>query len=126
VSFAAVATDGEGRVREIQVKSPTATSSWIWGAFKMPGAILHALHRLWSARQPRDEYIGTLVNAYLAQGGVAVGVRAGRSYVDVGTLNGYREAMALLSAPPVEQGAGRDGPIPIPRRLERLRAAGQV
>jgi dTDP-glucose pyrophosphorylase len=124
--FDAVVTDGEGRVVEIQVKSPAAASNWIWGAFKMPGAILHELHRLWRGRQPRDEYIGTLVNAYIAAGGVARGVRAGRSYVDVGTLHGYREAILLLSGSAMEQGAEPDGPIPIPRRLERLRAAGQI
>ena len=28
---------------------------------------------------------------------ISRGVRAGESYVDVGTLNGYREAMTLLS-----------------------------
>ena len=117
-------TDGEGRVSEIQVKSPQARSNWIWGAFKMPGAVLHALHRLWLQREPRDEYIGTLVNAYIVEGGRAYGVRAGRAYVDVGTLNGYREAMLLLSATPVEQGA--HSAIPIPRRLERLRSAGKL
>jgi dTDP-glucose pyrophosphorylase len=122
--FDAVVTDGEGRVSEIQVKSPHARSNWIWGAFKMPGAVLHALHGLWLARERCDEYIGTLVNAYIAEGGRAYGVRAGRAYVDVGTLNGYREAMLLLSASPVEQGA--DSAIPIPRRLERLRSAGKL
>jgi hypothetical protein len=45
------------------------------------------------------------VNAYLAQGGEAVGVRAGEAYVDVGTLHGYREAIRVLSARPIE-GAG--------------------
>ena len=30
-----------GPVIEIQVKSPTAVSNWIWGAFKMPGGRLH-------------------------------------------------------------------------------------
>ena len=34
-----------------------------------------------------------------AQGGEAVGVRAGERYVDVGTLHGYREAIGLLSSP---------------------------
>jgi glucose-1-phosphate thymidylyltransferase len=95
--FDAVDTDAEGRVREIQVKSTAARSHWIWGAFKMPGAILHALHALWLRRDRCDEYIGTLVNAWLAEGGTAWGVRAGASYVDVGTLNGYREAMRLLA-----------------------------
>ena len=121
--FDAVVADRDGGVLEIQVKSPAARSKWIWGAFKMPGAVLHALHRLWLDRTPPDEYIGTLVNAYLSAGGRACGVRAGRAYVDVGTLNGYREAMMLLASSPIEQGAG--AAIPIPRRLQRLRNAGE-
>lgn len=94
--FDAVVTDDAGRVREIQVKSPRAASSWIWGAFKMPGRVLTALKQLWIARERQDEYIGTLVNAFLAAGGEAWGLRAGEAYVDVGTLNGYRAAMTLL------------------------------
>jgi len=97
--FDSVLTDGDGSVLEIQVKEPTATCKWIWGAFKLNGRVLTELHSLWLARDPRDEYLGTLVNAYLALGGRATGVRAGRSYVDVGTLHGYREANQLLSEP---------------------------
>jgi dTDP-glucose pyrophosphorylase len=96
--FDAVAADRDGRVREIQVKTPGASTRWVWGAFRLPGAILHELHGLWQARERRDEYIGTLVNAYLAQGGEAVAIAAGTAYVDVGTLGGYREAMRLLNA----------------------------
>src|SRR3546814_300376 len=76
--FDAVVTDGDGRVREIQVKRPDARSTWVWGAFKMPGTVLRDLHRLWLERERQDEYIGTLVNAYLAAGGEAWGVRAGQ------------------------------------------------
>jgi glucose-1-phosphate thymidylyltransferase len=94
--FDAVRTDDDGRVLEIEVKQPNAQSSWIWGAFAMPGAVLTDLHALWCERDRRDEYVGTLVNAYLSRGGVAVGVRAGRAYVDVGTLHGYREAIEVL------------------------------
>jgi dTDP-glucose pyrophosphorylase len=94
--FDAVVTDRDGNVQEIQVKRSNATSNWIWGAFKMPGATLRALYRLWQARDRQDEYIGTLVNSYLERGGKARGVRAGESYVDVGTLHGYREAVQLL------------------------------
>jgi dTDP-glucose pyrophosphorylase len=96
--FDAVRTTDEGRVVEIQVKQQNASSNWIWGAFKMPGAILHDLHSLWMERNRRDEYIGTLINAWLARGGSALGIRGGESYVDVGTLTGYREAMNLLSS----------------------------
>jgi dTDP-glucose pyrophosphorylase len=95
--FDAVVTDDRDRVLEIQVKRPDAASGWIWGAFKMPGSVLHELRDLWIARNCRDEYIGTLVNAWIAQGGEAVGVRAGSRYVDVGTLNGWRAALGLFA-----------------------------
>ena len=65
----------------------------------MPGAVLHELHRVVAASgSGQDEFIGTLVNAWLGErGGAAWAVQAGgQSYVDVGTLNGYREAMRLL------------------------------
>jgi tRNA (mo5U34)-methyltransferase len=97
-AFDAVVTDEAGNVQEIQVKHPDAKSNWIWGAFKMPGHVSHELEALWQERGRRDEYIGTLVNAYIQKGGRAVGVRSGEAYVDVGTLHGYREALALLAA----------------------------
>ncbi len=105
--FDAVVCDPDGAVREIQVKQPQPATHWVWGAFKMPGRIFHELRALWLARDRADEYLGTLVNAYLAAGGGAVGVKAGTSYVDVGTLNGYRAALALLSSadqPPNRRG----------------------
>ena len=95
--FDAVVSDTSGRIREIQVKRRDPASHWVWGAFKLSGTVLHELHRLWCEREPHDEYIGTLVNAYLAAGGEAIAVPAGTAYVDVGTLGGYREAMRLLS-----------------------------
>ena len=98
--FDAVVLDAEDRVLEIQVKVREPDSHWIWGAFAMPGVIFHELHQLWIARDREDEYLGSLVNAWLADGGEAVGVRAGERYVDVGTLHGYREAIALLGEAP--------------------------
>jgi glucose-1-phosphate thymidylyltransferase len=96
--FDAVALDANDGVREIRVKQDDPRTRWIWGAFKMPVRIFDELHRLWLTREPRDEYIGTLVNEWLARGGHARGVRRGESYVDVGTLRGYRAAMQLLTA----------------------------
>ncbi len=96
--FDAVVTEDAGWVVEVQVKHPQPRSSWVWGAFKLTGRVLNELHELWSEPGRKDEYVGTLVNAYLARGGRATGVRAGEAYVDVGTLNGYREAISLLSA----------------------------
>jgi dTDP-glucose pyrophosphorylase len=98
--FDAVVTDGQGRIEAIDVKSREARSRWIWGAFKLPRALLAELRVLWDERDRRDEYFGTLVNAYLARGGRAEGVRAGEAYVDVGNLHGYREALRLLAANP--------------------------
>lgn len=96
--FDAVVLDPAGWVREIQVKRSHPATHWIWGAIKLPGAVLHELRRLWHARGRQDEYLGTLVNAWIAEGGVAWGAAAGRSYVDVGTVGGYREASAVLAA----------------------------
>lgn len=107
--FDAVVLDGE-QVREIQVKQPNAASNWIWGAFRMSATGFRDLQLLWKQRGCQDEYFGTLVNAYLAAGGRAIGIKAGDSYVDVGTLNGYRTAMALLSDKPALD--GQTGPAP--------------
>ncbi|HYP14345.1 MAG TPA: sugar phosphate nucleotidyltransferase, partial [Bryobacteraceae bacterium] len=96
--FDAVVTDEVGSVMEIQVKKLEAKTKWVWGAFKLTGTILRELHALWCQPDRRDEYIGTLVNAWLGAGGKAHGVHAGEQYVDVGTLHGYRQAMSLLGA----------------------------
>jgi dTDP-glucose pyrophosphorylase len=99
--FDAVLTRPDGSVVEVRVKRQDAGTSWIWGAFKLSGLALRELHDLWVARAREDEYIGTLVNAWLARGGHAVGVPAGDTYVDVVTLHGYREAIRVLSARPL-------------------------
>ncbi len=102
-AFDAVVTDDTGHVMEIQVKQARPATGWIWGGFKMPGRVLHELYGLWLDRGRADEYIGTLVNAWLANGGEAFGFKAGQAYVDVGTLEGYRAADELLRT-----SAGRD------------------
>jgi glucose-1-phosphate thymidylyltransferase len=94
--FDAVVTNETGDVTEIQVKQQNASSDWIWGAFKLRGHVLRQLHALWCTRTPRDPYLGTLVNAWTANGGRATALRRGSAYVDVGTLHGYREAITLL------------------------------
>ena len=60
--------------------------------------MLHDLHALWLKRDRQDQYIGTLVNAFIQGGRRVYASRGGTSYVDVGTLNGYREAIRLLGA----------------------------
>jgi glucose-1-phosphate thymidylyltransferase len=94
--FDVVLTAPDGRVTAIQTKSAEPGGSWVWGSFKMSGPVYHELHALWQQPDRRDEYFGPLVNAWLAQGGKATGLRGGESYVDVGTLDGYRSAMRIL------------------------------
>ncbi len=103
--FDAVIADERGRVSELRVKQEQPGSNWVWGAFKLTGRILAELHDLWRERGERDEYIGTLVNAWIAQGGEAEGVRAGSAYFDVGTMDGYLEATRVLSASGAEPAA---------------------
>ncbi len=95
--FDAVVLDGAGAVTEILVKAAAPPTGWIWGALRAPGPVYHQLAALWRARDCEDEYLGTLVNAWIAGGGQAAGVKGGASYVDVGTLHGYREALRLLA-----------------------------
>lgn len=113
--FDAVVTDNAGAVREVQVKQVQARSNWIWGAMTMPGHVFHALHALWLAPNRRDEYLGTLINAWLSGGGTASGVRAGSEYIDAGTLAGYRRAIQRLHA---RNGASRNKIRPHPERGE--------
>lgn len=94
--FDAVLTDSKGNVQQIQVKEQKPKTHWIWGAFQAPASAMQRLHSLWRERQRTDEYFGTLVNEHLRRGGSAVAVRAGKSYVDVGTVTGYRKAFAKL------------------------------
>jgi dTDP-glucose pyrophosphorylase len=96
--FDAVVLDEHDRVVEVQVKTPAARSNWIWGAFKLRARVLAELRDVWLEHGGTEHYMGTVVNRWLARGGKARGVRAGTHYVDVGTLHGYREAIALLAA----------------------------
>lgn len=95
--FDAVVTDDKDRIQKIQVKDPDASTQWIWGAFRAPGRIFHELYDFWIDRGRKDEFIGTLVNSWIAHGGCARGTKAGTNYVDVGTLGGYREALSVLA-----------------------------
>lgn len=99
--FDAVVSE-DGLVREIQVKVPKPDSHWVWGAFRMPASTYRALHALWSEPGRADEYMGTLVNEYLRRGGRALAVEAGERYYDIGTLDGYRAAVASLAEPVAE------------------------
>jgi dTDP-glucose pyrophosphorylase len=95
-AFDAVEVDDLRYVREVQVKRADATSNWIWGAVTCSGEAFHALRCLWEARHRADEYLGHLLNAYIAAGNLVRATYAGEHYMDVGTLAGYRNAQEFL------------------------------
>ena len=94
--FDAVVCDELGFVREVQVKRKDAASNWVWGAVTGRGESFHRLKLLWEARHRSDEYLGDLLNAFIAAGNVVRGRACGELYMDVGTLEGYRTAQDYL------------------------------
>ncbi|HLW54344.1 MAG TPA: sugar phosphate nucleotidyltransferase [Candidatus Angelobacter sp.] len=95
-AFDAVVTNDHGYVQKIQVKQKRPDSNWIWGAVTTTGECFYRLKLLWEARHREDEYLGTLLNAYIAAGNLVRGQSSGESYMDVGTLEGYRKAQDYL------------------------------
>jgi dTDP-glucose pyrophosphorylase len=95
-SFDAVVCDELGYAHEVQVKKPNPRSNWIWGAAVTTGECFYLLKLLWESRRSRDEYLGDLLNAYIAAGHNVRGVPSGTTYMDVGTLEGYRAAQDFL------------------------------
>ena len=84
------------RASKLQVKQPGATSHWVWGAFKLPARTLAELHALWREPGRSDTYIGTLVNAWLARGGMRYAVARRHRLRRRRTLHGWRDAVHLL------------------------------
>src|SRR5260370_34531244 len=95
-AFDAVVCDDSGRVERVEVKQLDAHSCWIWGAVTATGKALHALKLLWEARHREDQYLGHLLNAYIAAGNGVHATLSGETYMDVGTLAGYRAAQDFL------------------------------
>ena len=94
--FDAVVCDEQGYVQEVQVKKKDAVSHWIWGAVAAQGESFHRLKLLWDARHCTDQYLGDLLNAFIAAGNTVQGKFAGEIYMDIGTLDGYRNAQDYL------------------------------
>jgi glucose-1-phosphate thymidylyltransferase len=109
-NFDSVLVADESRVVEIQVKHCQAKSQWIWGAMRMPATIYRALYEFWITRSRKDEYLGTLIQAWIDEGGEVLGIKAGTSYLDVGSVQGLQMAWQSLlgeheNLPSSEQGA---------------------
>ena len=94
--FDAVIASGDGEVRALHVDPEEPGWRWVWGAFKLDGATLRALHDVWLERGREDTSVSTLVNAWLERGGTARAVRAGELCFDLSTESGHREAARLL------------------------------
>ncbi len=67
-AFDAVLCDENGRVERVVVKQPDPGTNWIWGAVTASGRAFHELRMLWESRHRQDEYLGDLLNAYIAAG----------------------------------------------------------
>jgi dTDP-glucose pyrophosphorylase len=94
--FDAVINDDNGYVSRVEVKQSDANSHWVWGAVTTTGSAFRDLRLLWEARHRADEYLGHLLNAYIAAGGAVRASAVGELYMDVGTLEGYRRALDYL------------------------------
>lgn len=94
--FDSVVCDEQAYVREVQVKRENAASHWVWGAVTAHGESFHRLKLLWEARHRGDEYLGDLLNAFIAAGNTVRGRYCGEVYMDVGTMQGYHNAQDYL------------------------------
>ena len=82
----------------MEVKQPNPGTNWIWGAVTASGRAFHDLRMLWESRHREDEYLGHLLNAYIAAGNVVQATANGEHYMDVGTMEGYHNAQDYLRA----------------------------
>jgi glucose-1-phosphate thymidylyltransferase len=80
----------------VEVKQKDAHSHWIWGAVTAKGEAFHALKLLWESRHREDEYLGHLLNAYIAAGSVVRATFSGEHYMDVGKLGVYHNDQDYL------------------------------
>jgi dTDP-glucose pyrophosphorylase len=94
--FDAVVCDDQGYVERVDVKQQNPGSQWIWGAVTTSGKAFKALKHLWNARHREDEYLGHLLNAYIAAGNPVRATYSGEHYMDVGTIEGYHAAQDFL------------------------------
>lgn len=95
-AFDSVVTEDNGYVRRVDVKVSKYESLWIWGAVITTGSAFRDLKLLWESRHREDEFLGHLLNAYIQAGNAVRASHVGETYMDVGTLPGYRAAQDFL------------------------------
>lgn len=89
---AVIWADGD-RVARVEVKTEGDPRRRVWGAVAASGDAFVALAEFWRGRGRRDQFLGHLLNAWIAAGHVVTADRRGREYHDLGTLAGYRRAL---------------------------------
>jgi dTDP-glucose pyrophosphorylase len=97
-AFDAVLCEEDGNVRRVVVKESDPGTNWVWGALTTSGRAFQDLHLLWESRHRKDEFLGDLLNAYIAAGNPVHATTNGERYMDVGTLEGYHSAQDYLRA----------------------------
>jgi dTDP-glucose pyrophosphorylase len=97
-AFDSVVCDPQNFVRRVDVKVAQPETDWIWGAITATGEAFRALKRLWDSRHREDEYLGTLMNAFIEAGNFIRGHYVGETYIDVGTVQGFHRAQDFLRA----------------------------
>jgi glucose-1-phosphate thymidylyltransferase len=97
-AFDAVICDPQNFVLKVEGKVPNPQSRWIWGAITATSEAFRSLKLLWEARHREDEYLGSLLNAYIDAGNAVRGHYVGETYIDVGTMQGFRRAQNFLQA----------------------------
>ncbi len=94
--FDAVISQGSGPIQavaRVEVKQSGNPRRRIWGGVTLPGECLLEMAAMWQDMKPRPHYLGDLFNSWLAAGRSLSCDAAGQWYLDVGTLEGYHQAL---------------------------------
>jgi hypothetical protein len=94
--FDAVVLDGAGRVQEIQVKRADAASPGSGAPSRCRAACSPTCAGSGCSATARTSISARWSTRISRPAARPSGIKAGQSYVDVGTLHGYRAAIALL------------------------------
>ncbi|MGH9481454.1 MAG: sugar phosphate nucleotidyltransferase [Terriglobales bacterium] len=92
--FDAVVAGAGDRVARVEVKQPGPPARRVWGAMHFAGSEFHALCAFWRQRGQRDQYLGDLLNAWIASGREVTFDCQGTHYWDIGSPAGYARALA--------------------------------
>jgi dTDP-glucose pyrophosphorylase len=92
--FDAVIEEAPGAVRRVEVKQPGPPDRRVWGAVTAPGRVFQQLGQFWRAQGRSQQFLGDLLNAWIAAGERVSCDHTGTHYWDIGTPAGYQRALA--------------------------------